>query len=225
MADREELAAFVSAADELHLGRASVALGVPRTTLAARLRRLEAEVGLPLIDRSHRRRIALTQAGAATLPEARRCLGAADALCAHAALVRAGHRGVVRVGLTAEPDARTEALLDGLRGVHAGWTVQAVRLDVREAWRSLVVGGLECAVGGRIRPPVTLAGLPDPRSERLEPLRALNVDAGPPSRLVVTWRSDWAAGGDAHAATLIRLAWAWRDAGLSRDPTAARRGR
>jgi DNA-binding transcriptional LysR family regulator len=217
MADRDELAAFVSAANELHLGRASVALGVPRTTLAARLRRLEAEVGLPLIDRSHRRRIALTQAGVAILPEARRCLGAADALGDHAALIRTGHRGVVRVGLTAEPDAQTEELLDGLRQVRAGWTVQAARLDVHEAWRSLVVGGLECAVGRRTPPPLTLAGLPDQRSKRLEPLRALTVDAGPPSRIVVTWRSEWAAGGDAHAAALIRLTWARREAGRSRQ--------
>ena len=53
MEDLVELTAFVAVAGTLHLGRAAAEVGAPRTTLAGRLRRLEARLGMVLIDRSH----------------------------------------------------------------------------------------------------------------------------------------------------------------------------
>jgi DNA-binding transcriptional LysR family regulator len=187
VADRDGAAAFVAAADELHLGRAAEGLGVPRTTLAARLRRFEAELGLTLLDRTHRSRIVLTQAGVATLPQARRLVEAADALAAKAEAVRSGCHGVVRVGLASEPDQEIDELVEVLRGVDAAWAVVVTRLDVHEARRLMVVGGLECTIGRGVGRPGTRSVVVDPRAP---PARAAErhrhrlVPPGAPHRLL-----------------------------------------
>lgn len=244
--DVNEVAAFVAAADELHLGRAAVVLGVPRTTLSARLRRLEARVGLCLVDRRHRCRIALTQAGAALLPVARRLVGAADDLADAALEVREGRRGVVRIALLSPPDAEMDGLVDGLRGVHEGWAVETVEMDTRAAGRAMAVGAVECALGRGVPPPRTTPGFLDPRPNRLEQTDSLTIGSQGSPGLTVAWRLAWAFpdgvdrdrlslpwNGDAnarpfgatpdaaaraspHATHLIRAAWLARQAGLER---------
>lgn len=64
---------FVAVAEELHFGRAAERAGIAQPALSQQVRRLEAAVGARLLVRTTRS-VALTPAGAALLPHARRAL-------------------------------------------------------------------------------------------------------------------------------------------------------
>lgn len=68
---------FVAVADELHISRAAQRLHVAQPAVSEQIRKLEADLGVELLDRTGRR-IALTDAGAAFLAEARRVLEGAQ---------------------------------------------------------------------------------------------------------------------------------------------------
>ena len=86
-------------AEELHFRRAAERLHLAQPSLSQQLRRLEDGLGVRLLDRD-RRRVALTPAGAALLPEARAVLAAADHAAATARATAAGERGRLRLNLT-----------------------------------------------------------------------------------------------------------------------------
>ncbi|MBB3091522.1 LysR family transcriptional regulator [Nocardioides albus] len=73
------LRGFAAVADEMSVSEAALELGVDQPLLSRRLRALERELGVELLDRS-RRQIALTPAGHALLPRARHLLDQADHL-------------------------------------------------------------------------------------------------------------------------------------------------
>jgi DNA-binding transcriptional LysR family regulator len=74
--DLQDLRCFDVLAGTMHFGRAADALGTSQSTLSRRIRRLEDEIGVPLLTRTSRR-VALTEAGrelATRLPSALRHL-------------------------------------------------------------------------------------------------------------------------------------------------------
>nr|WP_281365501.1 LysR family transcriptional regulator [Nocardioides panzhihuensis] len=73
------LRGFAAVADEMSVSEAALELGVDQPLLSRRLRALERELGVELLDRS-RRQIALTPAGHALLPRARHLVDQADHL-------------------------------------------------------------------------------------------------------------------------------------------------
>jgi DNA-binding transcriptional LysR family regulator len=94
-----QLEAFVAVARELHFGRAAARLQLGQPTLSDLVRRLERELGTPLLPRTPRR-VALTEAGAVLLTRAEAVLrDVADAAEAVRA-VASGEEGTVRVGFT-----------------------------------------------------------------------------------------------------------------------------
>lgn len=130
--DRPELAlhqlhAFAVLAEELHFGRAAERLGVAQPPLSRQIRRLEARTGHPLFVRGPGR-VALTPAGEALLPAARRALDEVAAGLAAARRVAGGGAGTLRVGFAASlaPTVLPE-LLRVFRARHPG-----VELDIRE---------------------------------------------------------------------------------------------
>jgi len=87
---------FVTLAEELHFGRAAARLHMTQPPLTQAMQGLERSLGVPLFART-RRSVALTPAGAALLPQARRLLAAAEALPRVAQAAAAGLAGQLRL--------------------------------------------------------------------------------------------------------------------------------
>ena len=87
---------FVAVAEELHFGRAALRLHMTQPPVTQAIAQLEKALGVVLFDRT-RRRVALTPAGEALLPDVRELLARAQALPARARAAAAGQVGRVRI--------------------------------------------------------------------------------------------------------------------------------
>jgi DNA-binding transcriptional LysR family regulator len=158
-----QLRSFVVLAEELHFRRAAERLGFAQPSLSQQLRRLEASLGVRLLERD-RRRVALTPAGTALLEEAREVLAAADRAIDAARGAAAGERGRLRLNLTRSlTGGLAGEIVERFRAQHPGVeleldvgtsTLNAVALrediiDVAFVRPPLVDGGLEVLELGR----------------------------------------------------------------------------
>lgn len=182
------LRGFAAVADEMSVSEAALELGVDQPLLSRRLRALERELGVELLDRS-RRQIALTQAGVALLPRARHLVDQADHLLRS---VRRFDRARFVVEVPAECDpaplARFVALVEetgvGVRLASAGetapeaaaWLVEAC--DPESATWVTRLGA--AAAPGTARAPVSLAALRPRRGAEGTPVLALPRDLDEP---------------------------------------------
>jgi DNA-binding transcriptional LysR family regulator len=87
---------FVAVAEELHFGRAAIRLHMTQPPLTQAIAQMERSLGVVLFDRT-RRRVALTPAGEALLPDVRDFLERAQALPVRARAAAAGEVGRVRL--------------------------------------------------------------------------------------------------------------------------------
>lgn len=94
MIDLRQLRQFVAVAEELHFRRAAERLHMAQPPLSTAIRRLEAEIGTPLLMRSSRH-VALTAAGAVLLEEARRVLATLETGIARTRLAASGRVGTL----------------------------------------------------------------------------------------------------------------------------------
>ncbi|WP_433558664.1 LysR family transcriptional regulator [Pseudonocardia xinjiangensis] len=143
----QQLAYFVAVADVRSFTRAAESLGVAQPTLSRQLRTLEDELGAPLVDRGSRDGPALTPAGEAVLPLARRMLADSESARTAVAEIVGLRGGRVRVGAT--PSLCIGVLADVLRVFHEKYP--DVRLELVESGsqplvRSLVRGELDVAL-------------------------------------------------------------------------------
>lgn len=88
---------FVAVAHELHFRRAAERLHIAQPALSQQIKKLEHELGVMLLTRT-KRRVALTEAGAVFLVEARRILDLSREAVATARRAAAGEIGRLRVG-------------------------------------------------------------------------------------------------------------------------------
>jgi DNA-binding transcriptional LysR family regulator len=98
-----QLRYFVAVAEELHFGRAAARLHMTQPPLSQTIQALEAALGTPLFARTNRS-VALTPAGLAMLPEARRLLQQAAALPALAQRAAAGETGRLSLAFVSTVD-------------------------------------------------------------------------------------------------------------------------
>src|SRR3954469_24404283 len=88
---------FVTVAEERSITRAAEQLWIAQPGLSTQIRRLEAELGLQLLNR-HTRGVELTPAGEVFLERARATLAAAEVASSTGADLAAGLLGAARLG-------------------------------------------------------------------------------------------------------------------------------
>ena len=119
---------FAAVAQELHFGRAALRLHMTQPPLTQAIAGLERTLGLRLIDRSQRR-VQLTPAGAALLPQVLDLIDRAQALPAQARAAAAGEVGRLRLAFVST--VGFGVLPQWVRAFRAQWP--GVRLELIEA--------------------------------------------------------------------------------------------
>jgi DNA-binding transcriptional LysR family regulator len=132
-----QLRYFVTVAEELHFSRAAARLHLAQSALSAQIRRLEAEVGGPLLLRSTRQ-VELTPAGETLLNEGRAILAAADGALGRVRALTHGEPASFSIGsLGPVPGALFSPLLATFSGRHP-----QLRIDVRAIEFSQMISAL-----------------------------------------------------------------------------------
>ena len=148
-----QLEAFVAVATELHFGHAAEKLHIGQPTLSDLIRRLERELGAPLLTRTTRK-VALTGSGQELLGRAKVILDEVAAATAAVRRTAQGDSGTVRVAIT-PPVA--PVLAPHLRDA-VGEHLPDVDVIVQRMWLPDLTRAL---AGGTVDVAITCARLPD----------------------------------------------------------------
>ena len=100
MFELSQLRCFVTAAEELHFGRAAARLNMTQPPLSRQIQVLERLLGVALFERTSRN-VKLTPSGLVFLPEARRIVWLAESATLAARRVAKGDAGRIAIGFTA----------------------------------------------------------------------------------------------------------------------------
>lgn len=141
-----QLEAFIAVATELHFGRAAEKLHVSQPTLSDLVRRLERELGTPLLTRTTRR-VALTSAGVEMRRRAETIMAEVTAAAAAVHRMADGDTGTVRVGVT-PPVAPVLAphLAAALRAEAPNVEITVSRMWLRDLERALLNSEVDAAI-------------------------------------------------------------------------------
>jgi DNA-binding transcriptional LysR family regulator len=156
-----ELKVFVTVATEHSFSRAAVKLCRTQPAVSQAVRRLEADLGEPLFDRSTKS-VKLTQAGEALLPEAIQLLRMADEAVATVRQLSQPDRAVLRIGGD-EPDAHI--LLPALstfllQQPHV--SIEFRRVADLDVLAEVGAGTIDMGITTRERAPAPLCSVPVP---------------------------------------------------------------
>ena len=149
-----QLEYFVAVVEEASFTRAAQRVLVAQSGVSAQVRRLEAELGVALLDRGGRT-VTLTEAGAAVLPFARAALAAVGGVREAVDALRGLTRGHVRVGMvTAGPSGTLTELLASFNALHPDVEITLIE-DASDALFAALRSGeldLACASLGPTAP-------------------------------------------------------------------------
>ncbi len=157
MAMLDKLRCFTAVAEDLHFSRAADRLHLTQPALSSQIRSLEERLGLVLFDRTTRR-VALTPAGTALLPAARRLVEDGQRLALLAAELRGAPRRKLSLGAafyTIDIPERV-TLLESFFAEHPD-----VALDVSPAWQRELIAELQAGTLDL----ALLIGMPVPRAQ------------------------------------------------------------
>ncbi|MDO8325398.1 MAG: LysR family transcriptional regulator, partial [Cypionkella sp.] len=160
-----QLRYFVTIAEELHFGRAATRLHMTQPPLSQTIFALEELLGTALFDRN-RRSVALTPAGAALLPEARRLLAQAGELPGLVRRAASGETGKLVLAFVSSADY--SVLPPFLRAYRAAFP--HVQITLQEATSDLQLEGL---LNGGIDAGLLIPPLPDKTKAELDYLPVL----------------------------------------------------
>ncbi|MFC4591521.1 LysR family transcriptional regulator [Sphaerisporangium corydalis] len=174
-----QLRYFVTLAEELHFGRAAAREHIVQSALSARIKQLERELGVRLLERSTHH-VSLTAAGAVFLPEARQILDRVER-------ARAAARGIpvrLRAGILDANHDSMPQILHHLQARHPDLVVDQIEAGVPEQYRLLAGGRLDVGIGAATHAPPQIAsrlvrqdpvGLLLPEGHRLAARQAVPV--------------------------------------------------
>lgn len=211
--DLRQLRYFVTVAEEMHFGRAAARLHMTQPPLSQSIQQLEGSLGAPLFARS-KRSVALTPAGAALLPEAKRLLQQAAHLPELVQRAAAGETG--RLSLAFVSIADYSILPPALREFRERHS--QVQIELREATTDIQIADLE---QGRIDVGLLIPPLPDKAQIALDYLPVLSeplVLAAPTGMVAPRTRAGVALKAVGDQALIIfprRIAPAFHDAILA----------
>lgn len=136
----------MAVATELHFGRAAQALHIGQPTLSDLVRRLEREMGTPLLRRTTRR-VTLTSAGSELLERAKRILNEVAVAGAAVQRVASGDAGKIRLGITplAAPILAAH-LADALRAQAPDIELVLQRMWLFHLQQALIEGVVDVAI-------------------------------------------------------------------------------
>jgi DNA-binding transcriptional LysR family regulator len=144
MLDLRQLRYFAVLAEELNFGRAAERIGIAQPPLSKQIAAMERQLGVVLFHRT-KRKVALSEAGLALLPAARRIL--ADVARAEAAAQQAGRgeAGNLRIGYTGVTvfARMLSDLIRRYRRDYPGVTVSLVELHTVEQLAALIDGRID----------------------------------------------------------------------------------
>ncbi|MFC5476095.1 LysR substrate-binding domain-containing protein [Paraherbaspirillum soli] len=161
-----QLRYFVAVAEEKHFGRAALRLHMTQPPLSQTIQALEASIGTLLFART-KRSVALTPAGLALLPEARRILQQASTLPDLARRAASGESGLLSLSFVSTADySILPPLLREFRE-----TYPQVQIELREATTDLQ---LEQLVQGSIDAGLLIPPLSDKAKSALDYLPVLS---------------------------------------------------
>lgn len=161
-----QLRYFVAVAEENHFGRAAARLHMTQPPLSQTIQALEASLGTPLFLRT-KRSVALTAAGLALLPEARRILQQAGALPDLARRAASGESGLLSLSFVSTADYSVlPPLLREFRECYP-----QAQIDLREATTDVQIEDL---MQGRIDAGLLIPPLHDKAKAELDYLTVLS---------------------------------------------------
>jgi DNA-binding transcriptional LysR family regulator len=161
-----QLRYFVAVAEENHFGRAAARLHMTQPPLSQTIQALEAALGTPLFHRT-KRSVALSPAGSALLPEARRILQQAAALPELARRAASGEEGMLSLSFVSTADYSVlPPLLREFRECFP-----QVRIELREATTDVQ---LEDLMQGRIDAGLLIPPLHDKARAELDYMTVLS---------------------------------------------------
>jgi DNA-binding transcriptional LysR family regulator len=211
---------FVAVAEELHFRRAAERLHIAQPAVSEQIRKLEAELGVLLLNRTQRS-VTLTPAGAVLLEEARRVIRQSEIAREAARSARRNQLGRLHVGYT--PDAvpryvprsltRFAEAAPGIEVVLETGSALALAADVRGGRLDLAVVCLPLATGGlrvtRLGEERAVCAVPATRALANQP--AISPAQLADHRLNMLPRAN-------NPAFYDGVIGAWRDAGLTAEP-------
>lgn len=146
-----QLRYFVAVAEELHFGRAALRESVSQPPLSLQIKKLEQELDVKLFERT-KRRVAMTAAGAAFLPEARAILSATSHAEHVAKQAHRGEIGQVRIGFVHSASfGYLPALIGPFRQAFPKIEIRLFEMTVSEQIAALEKGRIDVGI---IRPPI-----------------------------------------------------------------------
>lgn len=144
--DLRQLLAFITVAEERHFGRAAERLNLAPSPMGRLIRALEDEIGTPLLERTTRR-VDLTAAGAAFLPQARAVLAQLEQAASLARRTAHGESGRVRLGYMGAAQATLlPRLWRSLRATHPDVQLDVTELCTPDQRQALLSGDLDAGL-------------------------------------------------------------------------------